>query len=669
MKYEPILKRKMDIFKQNMGYNKENDSFVFERFINDIIASVYQPDATTKNSSLLEMISVGGQDDMGIDGIAIKVNGSFVSSTQEIDNIISINKTISVEFLFIQSKYKDEIDSGEFAKFADGVYDFLSNVHYEPHNEKINQMLELKDYIFSDLILPSWKDAPIVRTYYVIFGEWRENEHINGKVKSLTEKILSLDDYSDVIHKNYGTPQVNKLYEENHNSFSSIINVLGSLDFEEVNGVSNSQAILCSATEYMKLLITDEGELRRNLFTDNVRDYQGNTQINQNMLETLQNDPSAFQLLNNGITIVCSKLLSGNRKVTITNPQIVNGCQTSNVLYSSFKNGIDLTKVFLLVKVIATEETSITNNIVKGTNSQNPVFSESFETTRAFHKQLEEFIDSIQSDISDPDAKIYYERRAKQYESNLTVKRFRTFSMDTLAHSVISCFLESPFDSVLHIVRLLEKYRNSIFVDTQSFYPYYISALLCLNFEKLILDKKIDQKNDVYKFYILAIIVEMINCKPVDINARNIDSVCEKIKEVISNEDSFFDVTQKAINFLERTINLWVERQGTKYKHGIKDNPTFSKFLFVNLRGGNINNIDIPNEDTLVRRGKVISAKQDRAGKYYGFISGIPDNVFFHSEDNPRIDFSNIVGKTVTYRIKINPVNGKDKAHKVYVVN
>lgn len=669
MKFEPILKRKIKNFADSFGYTKLDDNSIFERFINNLIISMYQPDATSKNSSLLEISSVGGQNDMGIDGIAIKVNGVFVTTTQEIDSIIDYNHTISVEFIFIQSKFKDKTDSGEFAKFADGVYDFLCDAHYEPHNDKIESLITLKNYIFSDAIMPTWKDAPIVRTFYVIFGEWNENVHIDAKVKSLEEKIYKLNDYGKVSHKNYGASDINTIYDENQNNFNTVINVLGTLEFEEVSGISNSQAILCSAEEFSKLLVTKEGEIRKTLFTDNVRDYQGNTQINQNMLTTIENDPKLFLLLNNGITIVCNKLVSSNRKITITDPQIVNGCQTSNVIYAAYKANIDLKDVFLLVKIIATEESRITNEIVRGTNSQNPVFSETFEITREFHKHLEEFIDSIQVDITKADDKIYYERRSKQYETNLLVKKYRTFSMDTLAHSTLSCFMQAPHDSVLHIVHLLNKYRNSIFVDNQSFYPYYISALLCLNFERLMLEEVIEKKYDTYKYFIIAIIVELINKGPADINHRNIIDVCDKIKLIALSESDFIDVVQKAIDIFESTKDFWIKKQGSQYRHGIKDNPTFTKFLFTKMRGGNIDKIDLSENEAPTMRGRVLSAKQDRAGRYYGFIIATPDNVFFHSEDNPRIDFSRIVGKTVTYTITTNPINGKLKAINVHVID
>lgn len=669
MKYEPILRVKIKKFAEDFGYQSLEESEKFEFFVNNLLLCMHQPETTSKNSSLLPMTSVGGQNDMGIDGIAIKVNGIFVTSTKEIDDIISMARHISVEFIFIQAKFKDKLDSGEYAKFTDGIYDFLSESHYEPHNEKIAEWLFIKDYIFSDDIIQYWKDAPIVRTYYVIFGEWREDAHIEGKAEALQAKIEQLNDYGDCFPRFLGSSNIAKICEENENSYKVVLNVLGSLEFEEVDGVSNSQVILCKASEFIKLLYTEEGVIRKSLFMDNVRDYQGDTNINKGMLDTIENDPTSFLLLNNGITVVCSDLVSSNRKVTITNPQIVNGCQTSSVLYHAAQNGYSIDDVSVLVKIIATDKHQITNSIVKGTNSQNPVFSEAFEITREFHKLLEEYIIAIQSAITNPDEKIYYERRSKQYSNDPLVKRSRTFGLDMLAHSVVSIFLQSPHDSVLHIVNLLEKYQNSIFVDTQSFQPYYSSALLCLSFEKMMQDEIIDRKYDTYKYFIIALAAEKIARHPLNINSPKIDDSCEKIISACRATDTIKTVFTECVATFEKIKEQWIEKQGTKYRHGIKDNPLFTHFFYTSFRGGNVDKIDLraPQFD-LVKRGVVISAKQDRAGRYYAFIQAYPDNVFFHSEDNPRIDFSQIIGKHVTYEMSTNPRNGKTRAKNVKVI-
>ncbi|KJU84432.1 heavy metal translocating P-type ATPase [Candidatus Magnetobacterium bavaricum] len=69
----------------------------------------------------------------------------------------------------------------------------------------------------------------------------------------------------------------------------------------------------------------------RNVFYDNVRDYLGENPVNQKIDKTLKDAKyDIFSILNNGITIVADKKNSNvGRLFSISNYQIVNGCQTT----------------------------------------------------------------------------------------------------------------------------------------------------------------------------------------------------------------------------------------------------------------------------------------------------------------------------------------------------
>jgi hypothetical protein len=83
--------------------------------------------------------------------------------------------------------------------------------------------------------------------------------------------------------------------------------------------------------------------LRRNIFESNVRDYQGATQVNEEISKTLGTTagPEDFWWLNNGVTILCGSATHSGKILTIEDPQIVNSLQTSNEVYKNFsKKGI-----------------------------------------------------------------------------------------------------------------------------------------------------------------------------------------------------------------------------------------------------------------------------------------------------------------------------------------
>lgn len=221
-----------DYRKKYMIPSNVSDGMAFGRFANHTIVAMHQPDVIDSDTELLDLICVDGQNDMGIDGLAIKFNGNFIKSCSQIDDLIDLNKSnpANAEFIFIQSKYRDELDSGEYGKFCDGIADFLSNVHHEPRNEKIDDLLKIKDYLFSDKIFDqlSWSENPTVRVYFVTMGEWDGNEHIEAKFDRLKDDIKKENIYGNVISNVIDCNKFKKIRNDLDNVFSISIVAAGS---------------------------------------------------------------------------------------------------------------------------------------------------------------------------------------------------------------------------------------------------------------------------------------------------------------------------------------------------------------------------------------------------------------------------------------------------------
>ncbi|MFM6255653.1 MAG: AIPR family protein, partial [Dolichospermum sp.] len=106
-------------------------------------------------------------------------------------------------------------------------------------------------------------------------------------------------------------------------------------------------------------------------------------------------------------------------KISLFDYQIVNGCQTSYVLYEN-KNKIDET-LYVPIKIIClNRDSEIKNNIIKANNRQTPVKIEELIAITDYQKKLEEYYKSF------PDKhKLYYERRDKQYNGDNEVLKIK----------------------------------------------------------------------------------------------------------------------------------------------------------------------------------------------------------------------------------------------------
>jgi hypothetical protein len=388
--------------------------------------------------------------------------------------------------------------------------------------------------------------------------------------------------------------------------------------------VTDSCVLLCYAKEFKKILSAPDGLIRKSLFEDNVRDYQGYNIINNAISNTIRNEPKKFALLNNGITIVCDKYTQTKKQISIENPQIVNGCQTSHAIYGS--KDTDLEKTPIIIKLISTNNFDITNQIVKGTNSQTTVEVAAFETIKPFHKDLEDFIAAfVRHDTNVNDDCIYYERRSKQYDHNLNIKNYQKITFRIMIQSFVAMFFNSPHLSHYHESWLLDKYSNQIFQDPQSKWPYFIAALSYYRLGQLFRKNHIDKKYQTYEMHILMIFRQVAVGNEVDINdEKAIEDQCHGLLKVLNDFEKMLNLFKESIKRLDDAKQHWVKDLKNS-QYSIKDVEGFTNLLRSKMpkSGGErmMNNSRY--------YGKIIMIGTDKNGKTYGFIERSPDNIFF----------------------------------------
>ncbi|MBF0541563.1 MAG: AIPR family protein [Nitrospirae bacterium] len=649
MNVEPIINVRFKKFKDSYDVNSSDEGSNFERFVNHAILSTHQPDAFSADEELLDKVCVGGPNDMSIDGLAIKLNGLFMKSINDIDDIIEKFKRASVEFIFIQSKHSPKFNTGEFNNFVSGVRDFLNEDHLQPMNDRIKSFLEMKEHLLDENTVIMWENNPSVRLYYVTMGKWNDSPHQIALAEQL-KKDLGESYVEPVIHF-IDSESLKKICDSNENKFDASINTIDTMPLTHVEGVDNSCIALCYADEFTKLIITDDKIIRKSLFEDNVRDYQGMNSVNSEIEQTIKNDPEKFIILNNGITIVCDEYKPSNRTITMKNPQIVNGCQTSHVIHQVFIKGIDVSKIPLNIKIISTKNLDVINQIVRGTNRQNIVYDEAFETTKKFHKDLEEFFDAYPQSI----VKIYYERRSKQYNHDPRIKQIQKINLRILTQSFIAMFLDKPHIAHRHESKLLKEFSNSIFQEQHSRLPYFVAALTFYLLESYFRNNPLKKTGlYTYRSQLLTLIREFTSGPPPNLYSdKESDKYCQSLLQTLNSENMFQNILKSSFEHFNDSKTHWTDNLH-KSIHSIKDNPEFTKVMLDKVRLLK-ENIHEKVEEKF--RGKVIKIIIDRYGKYCGFIERNPNNIFFHSNKSENLEFTNLQGKYVYYLVETNKKN------------
>ena len=158
--------------------------------------------------------------------------------------------------------------------------------------------------------------------------------------------------------------------------------------------------------------------------------------MNKKIDQTLKDGKfDIFSILNNGITIVADKKNSSKGKLfSISNYQVVNGCQTSHTLFNN-KELEGMGKITIPVKLIITQNEDIKSNITIATNSQTEIKEEQLVAFSDFQKNLEQYYKSFKDDN-----RLFYERRTGQYNTEQGVTKTKIVTIKIKLRHLRQCF-------------------------------------------------------------------------------------------------------------------------------------------------------------------------------------------------------------------------------------
>ena len=206
------------------------------------------------------------------------------------------------------------------------------------------------------------------------------------------------------------------------------------------------------------------------MFEANVRDYQGRTQVNDDIQDSLQNATTEdFWWLNNGVSILATKASLAGKTLTIEDPLIVNGLQTSTEVFNYFrKSQTAHEERKILAKVMVPTEDESRDRVIKATNSQTPVQAASLRATDKIHRDIEEYFRP---------RGLFYDRR-KNYYKNEGKSRDKIVGIPYMAQAVMAIVLRRPDTARARPSSLLKTEENysKVFDSSYPIRLYYVCA-------------------------------------------------------------------------------------------------------------------------------------------------------------------------------------------------
>lgn len=537
-----VTKSWFDKFRNNFELMSIEESSAFELFSIYSVVSKYV-DSNVLSKDILMEIQVGNGGDWGLDGIAVVVNGKIVSSLQEVQDLHSANGYLEVKIILVQAKVSSEFDVGELSKTMDGAKYLMDDILEENVVPECNEDVENYRHIIKFLYSKAsdFKDqiSPYFHIYYITCGTYNGQRDFVVKVNNTKQTLLATNLLSSVDIDLYGKTEVINCYKAAQCGNEADLIVEQKLNLPETENIKEGYLFLLPFSQYRKLIEDKDGKIKNSVFYDNVRDYQGENSVNKAITNSLKmGDIALFTSMNNGVTIVTKAMQSVGKKIHLVDYQIVNGCQTSNVLFQN-RSVDNIDNLLVTVKLICSTDKEVRDKIIVGTNSQTEVRREQLVSLMDSLKNIEDYYNA-----QNRYEKLYFERRSKQYKNTESkVPDAKIITIPFQIKSFVAMILGEPERVGGYYGQIVDQFDNNgrkVFSEKYDPALYYTSALASHKMTELMAIDFIPRKYKKVKFmllYAFRLISEKEELPPLSSSSKKTQAYCDSLCDILNNQE------------------------------------------------------------------------------------------------------------------------------------
>lgn len=490
-----VTKSYFDSFCRDFGapYDEAKN---FEAFVNYCAFSKYSGDSVEASDLVYEGA------DPGIDGALLFLDDRAVFSLEELEEIFqTTRREYKVSIVLTQAKRSTNWSKQEIDSFVAAIVDYLSEAPAQPHSQYLADFKKMFNTLYKN-IGRIQSGLPNIHAYFFTAAPDTDAVEINAafqvgetalKRMGYSSETLLIKAHREIIHD---------LWLSADGPMEARLATVGYAPFPAAPNINNAYVATVTARSFIDSILKDQnGTPRKKLFEENVRDFLGvDVDVNSEIAETLSNADKKprFGLMNNGVTIVASSVRPAGQEIYIRDFQIVNGCQTSNILIS-LDNQVD-SSVSLMIKLIEADEPAVIDDIVRATNRQSKVEDAQFISTLATLRDLEQYFNARGAGEA---GRIHFERRKGQYRSE-NVAPVRIFDVRETARCYAAVVMMRPDLSSRYPNRLTGELLNDVFAQGAQEEDYYTACYSHYRLRMLTSNKRFDGKYSKLRWHIMT---------------------------------------------------------------------------------------------------------------------------------------------------------------------
>lgn len=538
-----ILTGMLKDFVQRHELSGEQTDRQFEKFANYCLLK-------TDHYDSFEFEKVGTGDCIGVDGVAVSIGGVIVDELE--DAQLFTKAQFEARFVFSQAKTSSKFDLGDFLKFVGTVKLFFGTDKSVVPSE-LHKAFDIKTLIYERAA--KLRQPPSVEMSYVYAGRYElEGSQIEKQIEAEVQTLRDMPYlFSSVTWHIHDGDAIARLYRETQNDIQKDVSFQRHVALPHIRGARAAYLGVVGCKDYVRMVQKENGELNKGLFFENVRDFLGtDNPVNEEIAKTIKDsdERDRFAILNNGVTIVAKSVTPSGDTFRLSQFQVVNGCQTSHVLFNNRDTLTD--DMYITVKLIETSDVDLSGKVIATTNSQSLVTKEAFATIRPYHRSLEDFFSAMRS----TGYKYYYERRPHQYDDRDDIRQHNIVSAPSLIKSFVSVALEEPHKVHYYYGTLLLEYnrnRSSELFSDEDYPGLYFAAHHIVSRTRALAGR--DRTLSEWSFHLAALIKKQIAPELKKGTALTDKRFLEVLKRIDQNFDQAYAVAVDVLKGLRLASN------------------------------------------------------------------------------------------------------------------
>ena len=466
---------------------------LFERFATfHTMRRFHAPDI-----ELNEAIPVGAANER-LDTLSMFAGGAIVRSTDQLEAQLDLAADgLRIDLVAIRATRANRFDSDVLASFADQLGETLQSatssgtvgtVASDADGDPLPALLRRAEALGLRVRLSLY-------AYYVALGTWSEDREAasalaaaRGRLRDRLETGAGFADVEyeavdrtrllDMIASGAPVPIVGAAGESETSleveDYDTALPTAGMVALPSIPGVDGGFSGHVPVADFLKLLERPDGQgMREAIFHQNIRGFQGEGGVNERIRATLAGPERAqFLLRNNGVAIVADAIERDGDQLHLLNYQIVNGLQTSTVIYRLRDQLKDADDVHVPVKLVAAQDWPLRRAIIEATNRQTPITGAALYAACEKAVEIERY---FKLRAAAGGSSVYLERRPGQFPPDFPHERV---SLEDLLRVFYAVFREAPQIAEKGLAAIAGEIDDDLLGASLSPEPYYVAARL-----------------------------------------------------------------------------------------------------------------------------------------------------------------------------------------------